>query len=110
MGLGWEGHGVAACVDQQGRAEEWQYRDHWVDERHFYWQSQNAVGPGERKGRELIGHQELGIAVQLFVREKKLGRDGKAAPFRYCGPVEYVRHEGAKPMGVVWRLRVGPRL
>lgn len=99
-------HVLLVTLDKQGREEEQQYLDHWVDGQHFYWQSQNSVGPQDKKGQELIRHREIGITVQLFVRDKKLGRDGKAAPFRYCGPVDYVRHEGAKPMGVVWRLRV----
>jgi hypothetical protein len=28
----------------------------------------------------------------------------KAAPFYYCGPMEYVSHEGEKPMSVVTGL------
>jgi hypothetical protein len=26
-------------------------------------------------------------------------------PFQFVGPVDYVRHEGSKPMSIVWRMQ-----
>ena len=48
-------------------------------------------------------HRELGVTIHLFVRARaKEGR--KTAGFVYCGPVEFQRWEGEKPITVWWRL------
>jgi hypothetical protein len=54
--------------------------DHWIDDSHFHWQSQNATDPSSKRGQEIIRHAALGIDIHLFVRENKLAA-GKAAPF-----------------------------
>ena len=38
------------------------------------------------------------------MRKNKL-QDGKAAPFIYCGEVEYQSHTSEKPMNVIWKLK-----
>jgi Domain of unknown function (DUF3427) len=56
-----------------------------------------------RAGRELSWHREEGIRVHLFVRlAKKI--QGAAAPFVYCGAVDFVDWEGDAPITVRWRL------
>ena len=42
--------------------------------------------------------------LHLFIRNRKV-LDGKAAPFVYCGPVDFESWEGEKPISVTWRLR-----
>ena len=43
--------------------------------------------------------------MHLLVRKlSKIG--GKAAPFVYCGPVQFVSWDGDKPITVRWRLSV----
>ncbi|HBN74462.1 MAG TPA: hypothetical protein DD473_01310, partial [Planctomycetaceae bacterium] len=42
--------------------------------------------------------------VHLFIRKRKV-LDGKAAPFIYCGEVDFESWEGEKPISVVWRLQ-----
>lgn len=41
--------------------------------------------------------------IHLFVRNGKL-RNGKAAPFLYCGQPEFMGWEGEGPITVTWRL------
>jgi len=48
----------------------------------------------------LINHKANGSKLHLFVRKNKLEAK-KAAPFYYCGPMEYVSHEGEKPMSII---------
>ena len=79
------------------------YVDHWIDERHFQWESQNSTSPESSKGRSIIDHQRNGWTIHLFVRDGKLS-GGKAAPFAYHGKVNYVRHEGSEPMRVVFSV------
>lgn len=94
-------HVLLVTISKQGKADEHRYVDHWIDERTFHWQSQNQTGPNDNRGRSIIEQDKVGIAIHLFVRETKLA-NGKAAQFKYCGPVRYVSHTGSKPMSVVF--------
>lgn len=96
-------HVLLVTLNKQGKAEEHKYLDHWIDEHHFHWQSQNATTPESKRGREIIEHERRGIAIHLFVRDGKLA-GGTAAPFVYCGPATYQSHQGSKPMSVVFRF------
>ena len=96
-------HVLLVTLNKQGKAEDLRYRDHWIDERHFHWQTQNQTAPDNKRGKEIINHAALGIAIHLFVRENKL-ENGKAAPFRYYGAVKYQSHSGSKPMSVRFEL------
>lgn len=96
-------HILLVTLSKRGRAEEHRYLDHWIDEATFHWQSQNATTPDSLRGREIIDHERLGIAVHLFVRDNKL-ENGKAAPFVYHGRVRYLEHKDAGPMSVVFRV------
>ena len=41
----------------------------------------------------------------LFVREFKTdSRFGGAAAYTYLGTVNYVKHEGSRPMNITWKL------
>ena len=94
-------HVLLVTISKQGKAEDHRYVDHWIDDRSFHWQSQNQTGPNDNRGKSIIDHEKLGIAIHLFVRDTKLA-NGKAAPFQYCGPVRYDRHSGSKPMSVIF--------
>jgi hypothetical protein len=98
-------HVLLVTLNKQGKAEEHHYLDHWIDEHHFHWQSQNATTPESKRGQEIIAHERLGLAVHLFVRDHKL-QAGKAAPFVYFGKVKYLSHTGSAPMSVVFEVGV----
>lgn len=95
---------LLVTLNKQGKNKSEQYHDYFVDEATFHWQSQNSTGPSGKRGRGIIDHQSEGSRVQLFVRKNKL-QDGKAAPFIYCGEVEYQSHTSEKPMNVIWKLQ-----
>lgn len=96
-------HVLLVTLNKQGKAEDLRYQDHWIDEQHFHWQTQNQTSPDNKRGKEIINHAGLDIALHLFVRENKL-ESGKAAPFRYFGQVSYQSHSGSKPMSVRFEL------
>jgi superfamily II DNA or RNA helicase/HKD family nuclease/SOS-response transcriptional repressor LexA len=96
-------HVLLVTLNKQGKAKEHRYHDYWVDEHTFHWQSQNSTMPEGKRGKELIDHKKLGIAVHLFVREGKLSGN-KAAPFTYFGEVSYATHKGSAPMSIEWRV------
>jgi hypothetical protein len=95
---------LLVTLNKQGKAQDQQYHDYFIDAQHFHWQSQNSTSPENKRGREITEHQRLGSRVFLFVREHKLS-NGKAAPFHFYGEVDYMSHEGSKPMSVVWELK-----
>lgn len=96
-------HVLLVTLNKHGKANEHKYMDHWIDEQHFHWQSQNSTTPDSKRGQEIIQHTSLGIGIHLFVRENKLA-GGKAAPFIYQGRAKYVSHEGSQPMSVVFEV------
>ena len=98
-------HILLVTLNKQGKGADHRYRDYFIDQRTFHWQTQNSTTPQSRRGREIIQHVTRGIGIHLFVRENKLGPDGKAAPFRYVGPVDYLTHKGEAPMSVTFRLQ-----
>ena len=79
------------------------YKDYSINERLFHWQSQNKTSERSSVGKRYINHETLGTKVVLFVREKK-AEHGGAAPYTFLGLVDYVSHEGEKPMNIIWRL------
>ena len=96
-------HVLLVTINKQGKNEDRRYQDHWIDEQHFHWQTQNQTAPDNKRGREIINHTALGIDLHLFVRDNKL-ENGKAAPFRYHGKVQYQSHTGSKPMSVIFAV------
>ncbi len=97
-------HVLLVTLNKQGKSVEHRYHDYWVDEETFHWQSQNSTTPENKRGKELIDHQKMGIKVHLFVRDSKLSGN-KAAPFNYYGEVTYLHHKGSAPMSIEWRLQ-----
>lgn len=90
-------------LNKQGKQQQYQYHDYFIDKNHFHWQSQNSTAPDSGKGKGIINHKRDGSNVYLFVRKNKL--EGKtAAPFIYCGKLMYLKHTGSKPMSVEWQL------
>ena len=94
---------ILVTLNKQGKVVDHQYHDYFTDGETFHWQSQNSVGPDSGRGRGLINHKANGSKLHLFVRKNKMEAK-KAAPFYYCGPMEYVSHESEKPMSVISTL------
>ncbi len=78
---------------------EYRYADLFLSRDEFQWESQAQTGPSDAKGRRIVGHKKEGRLVHLFARYRKRGDD-----YVYCGTVDYLRHEGEKPMRVWWKL------
>ena len=94
---------LLVTLDKANMAMGTTYTDVFLDESRMSWHSQTATGQASARGQMLKG---AGVRnpVELFVREKKLGPDKKAAPFVYCGPVTFERWEGERPITVTWQL------
>ena len=81
------------------------YKDYSINESLFHWQSQSTTAENSATGQRYIHHREKGSRVLLFVREFKAdSRFGDAAAYTYLGTVNYVTHEGSRPMNITWKL------
>jgi hypothetical protein len=95
---------LLATLDKGAHPEEFKYRDRFLSPTVFQWESQNQTRQTSRHGALIRTHAEQDTPVHLFVRAKKKTQTGAAAPFAYCGDVEFVEWEGEKPITVRWRL------
>ena len=79
------------------------YHDYSINERLFHWQSQSTTPEESPTGQRYIQHKEKGTYILLFVRENKKDVAG-AAPYTFLGLADYVKHDGSRPMNIIWRL------
>ena len=79
------------------------YEDYSISDSLFHWQSQSTTSADSNTAQRYINHSKLGCRVLLFVREYKRDPSG-ALPYTFLGTVEYVSHEGSRPVNIVWRL------
>lgn len=80
------------------------YNDYSINDVLFHWQSQSTTGETSPTGLRYANHKSQGVYELLFVREYKADPFGNAAPYTFLGTADYVRHNGSKPMNVVWKL------
>lgn len=81
------------------------YHDYSVSENLFHWQSQSTTAADSPTGQRYIHHRERGSRVLLFVREFQVDQiTGGAAAYTFLGTANYVKHEGSKPMNIIWKL------
>jgi hypothetical protein len=94
---------LLVTLDKSDMAEAHKYADHFETPEQFAWQSQNRTTQKSKHGQLIKNHAAEKIAVHLLVRKKaKLGQ--RAAPFVYCGQVEFMNWQGERPISVTWRL------
>ncbi len=91
--------------EEKDFSPETRYSDYALGPHHFHWDSQNSTSPTSEVGKRYQTHKERGTQVLLFVRRYKTNDIGKAHASTLLGPTEYVRHEGSKPMSIVWKLK-----
>ena len=81
------------------------YKDYSINKSLFHWQSQSTTAENSATGQRYIHHREKGNRMLLFVREFKTdSRFGGAAAYTYLGTVNYVKHDGSRPMNITWKL------
>jgi len=79
------------------------YQDYAISDTLFHWQSQSTTSDASPTGQRYIHHQKTGNTILLFVREYKKERDF-TSPYIFLGSANYVRHEGSRPMSILWKL------
>ena len=84
------------------------YRDYFINEQLFHWQSQNKTSPESPVGQSYIHQRANSKDILLFVRESSSDENGVTMGFVFCGKLNYIEHEGRKPMSITWRLETPP--
>lgn len=99
-----EGHAfLLVTLDKGDMLDDHRYSDHFESRDTFVWQSQNQTKQESKHGQILRNHEDQGYSVHLFVQKtKKLG--GRAAPFIYCGTVDFHSWENEQPITISWKL------
>lgn len=95
---------VTLDKDPQRFSPSTMYHDYALAADRFHWQTPNATGVDTPVGQRYLRHAELGYTPLLFVRHAAKQADGLTAPFCFLGPLRYLRHEGDRPISIVWQL------
>ncbi|MDL9948973.1 DUF3427 domain-containing protein [Gordonia sp. ABSL11-1] len=107
-GVTWRGDTGALFVNLHKDVREFSpttmYRDFPVSRTEFHWESPNNTAINSDTGRKFVEQRTNGCDILLFVRDRPDGDFG-AAPFIYLGPVDYVAHQGERPIAITWHLR-----
>lgn len=77
------------------------YHDRAISETLFQWESQSTLRSTTATARRYISGQST---VHLLIRKSKRDEGLGAPPYTYAGPMQYVSHEGERPIRFVWRL------
>jgi hypothetical protein len=95
---------LLVTLEKKDMPADHRFEDKFLSAARFQWQSQNQTRKESGHGQIIRHHKQKGFEVHLFVRPTRLLR-GKAAPFHYCGDLEFDDWgEEEKPITVWWRL------
>ena len=73
------------------------YRDMFLGESKFQWDSPNSSSQDSGQGYRIVNHRSLGINLHLFVRKfKKI--DGVVQPYIYIGQADVMSYKENKPI------------
>ena len=73
-----------------------QYRDYWISDTLFHWETQGAASASKPSGKRYTESPGNGWRFFLFVRENT------EATYEFFGEVRMKSWEGDRPIGVVW--------
>lgn len=88
---------------ERGIDERINYKDKFLDQSYFQWQSPNSTRQNTDRGKNLINNKDRKINLHLFVRKYK-EIDKKAQPYIYIGKGDTVEYQGEKPITMKIKL------
>ncbi|WP_434797355.1 DEAD/DEAH box helicase [Terrisporobacter vanillatitrophus] len=89
---------------EEGIEERINYKDKFLSENYFQWQSPNATKQDSDRGKNIIFNKDRNVNLHLFVRKYK-EIDKKAQPYIYIGKGDTVEYEGEKPITLKLKLQ-----
>lgn len=87
--------------------EEINYKDEFISNTLFQWQSPNNTSQSTERGKDIIFNKERGVNLHLFVRKYK-EIDKVVQPYIYIGKGDTIEFEGEKP--ITTKLKLHHRL
>lgn len=96
---------LLVTLEKGGLDKSFKYQDKFLSPSIFQWQSQNRTDQKSAHGKSIRNHSDQGLVVSLFVRKEKRIGGGGAAPFVYCGKLDFESWSGNKPITVRWKLQ-----
>ena len=94
---------LLVTLEKSGMSSDHNYSDHFIDTTTFEWVSQNQHKQDSTAGKTMRDHSKLNVPIHLFIRQDKK-RGSRAAPFIYCGEVEFISWKGETPITIRWKL------
>lgn len=88
---------------EEGIDERINYKDKFLCENYFQWQSPNSTTQITDRGKNIIFNRDRKVNLHLFIRKYK-NVDGKTQSFIYIGKGDTVEYEGDKPITVKLKL------
>ena len=80
---------LLTSLEKEGLDDKFKYEDRFLAADKFQWQTQNRTTQNSPHGEAIRDHSANGLAVYLCVRRYKRVNGGGAAPFLYCGDVDF---------------------
>lgn len=90
--------------DEKTTEEHLMYKDYFMSQEMFHWESQNKTSQSSKTGQAYINHEKDGHDIHLFVR-RNVSEDSRVIPFYYLGKVDFVSASGNKPIAIEWRFQ-----
>ena len=79
------------------------YEDYAINEQLFHWQSQSRTSDTSPTAIRLFNHRKTNNQISIFIREYR-NEGPYTSPFIFLGTADYVKHEGSKPVSIIWKL------
>lgn len=96
---------VTLVKDESRFSATTSYQDYPISPDLFHWESQATTPVDSAVGQRYIHHREQGSSIVLAVRNTTDSSQGTAEAFTLLGEVDYVRHQGEKPIQFEWKLQ-----
>ena len=84
--------------------DEIDYKDMFIDNKTFQWESPNNTRALSETGQNLIHHKARNRNIHLFVKKGGKNTDIYSKELIYLGTVEYINHKGEKPIRFDFRM------
>nr|WP_278382167.1 DEAD/DEAH box helicase [Clostridium tyrobutyricum] len=89
---------------ENGIKESINYKDKFISEELFQWQSPNTTSQSSERGKNIICNKERKINLHVFIRKyKKI--DGIVQPYIYIGKGNAIEYNGERPITVKIKLK-----
>ncbi|WP_019481879.1 DUF3427 domain-containing protein [Arthrobacter sp. TB 23] len=96
---------VTLDKDHKKHSATTMYKDYAISPELFHWESQNATSPETPVGQRYVNRRAQDTHVLLFTRDTAKDETGLSVPYTCLGQLDYVQHEGGRPIAITWRLQ-----